>query len=353
MFSMKKTVLLLLITTFFVFSIVHAEQPRRYALKSAHIVYELTGNVSGEKQVWFDDYGMKYFEETNETTTIKMMGITNEQKEHKVTIHDGQTIYDIDMITKTGYKGTLPSLETLQDLAEDMTEAEQKQMADDIMNSLGGQKLGTETFLGKSCEVMEIMGVKSWIYNGITLKSEANMMGIVANETATKFEENIKVPASKFEPPQGITYEEMPSFGSMFSDEEYDDEEYEDEEDTDVPVPITFDEFKNGLSGISGAGYTQTMVMQEEGEYMAMYMSSMGAMIMITGSGYSSEEYESGFETFTHKGKTMKYGNISEGGNSISMLIMLYPAQKLMVSINSMSEMAKDDLIGIADKLEF
>jgi len=350
---MKKIIVSFLIIVIFTLSAVHAEQSRRYALKSAHIVYELTGNVSGEKKVWFDDYGMKYFEETNETTTIKIMGITSEQKEHKITIHDGQTIYDIDMIAKTGYKGTLPSMETLQDMAEDMTEAEQKQLADDIMNSLDGQKLGTETFLGKSCEVMEVMGVKSWIYNGITLKTEANIMGIVANETATKFEENIKVPASKFEPPQGITYEEMPSFGSMFSDEEYNDEEYEDEEDTDVPVPITFDEFKNGLSGISGAGYTETMAMEEDGQYMAMYMSGMGSMIMITGSGYSSDEYESGFETFTHKGKTMKYGNISEGGNSISMLIVLYPAQKLMILINSMSEMAKDNLIGIADKFEF
>ena len=353
MFSMKKTVLLLLITTFFVFSIVHAEQPRRYALKSAHLVYELTGNITGEKKIWFDDFGMKYYEETKETTTIKIMGITSEQKEHKITIHDGQTIYDIDMIAKTGYKGTLPSLEALQDMAENMTEAEQKQMADDIMNSLDGQKLGTETFLDKSCEVMEVMGVKSWIYNGITLKTEANIMGMVANETAIKFEENIKVPASKFEPPQGFTYEEMPSFGSMFSDEEYGDEENEDEEDADVPVPITFDEFKNGLSAISGAGYTQTMAMEEDGQYMAMYMSGMGSMIMITGSGYSTDEYETGFETFTHKGKTMKYGNIAEGENSISMFIVLYPAQKLMILINSMSEMAKDDLIDIADKLEF
>jgi hypothetical protein len=350
---MKKIIVSFLIIVIFTLSVVHAEQPRRFALKSAHIVYELTGNVSGEKKVWFDDYGMKFFEETNETTTIKMMGITSEQIEHKITIHDGQIIYDIDMIAKTGYKGTLPSLETLQDMAEDMTEAEQKQLADDIMNSLDGQKLGTEIFLGKSCEVMEVMGIKSWIYNGITLKSEANIMGIVSNVTVTKFEENIKVPASRFEPPQGITYEDMPSFGSMFSDEEYNDEEYEDEEDTDVPVPITFDEFKNGLSGISDARYTQTMVMEEDGQYMAMYMSGMGSMIMITGSGYSSEEFESGFETFIHKGKTMKYGNIAEGGNSISLLIVLYPAQKLMILINSLSEMAKDDLIDIADKLEF
>lgn len=331
----------------------HAEQAKRYALKSAHIVYELTGNITGEKEVWFDDYGMKYFEETNETTTIKIMGITSEQNEHTLVIHDGQTIYDIDMLTKTGYKGTMPSMDEMMDLSKNMNEAEQKQLADDIMESLEGQKLGTETFLGKTCEVIEIMGVKSWIYNGITLKTEANMMGMVANETATKFEENVKIPATKFEPLQGITYEDMPSYGDMFSDEDDEDTYYEDEEEADLPVPITYDEFKNGLNGLGSAGYTQTMVMQEDGQYMAMYMSGMGSMLMIIGSGYSSEDLDAGFESFTHKGKSMKYGNIAEGGNSISILVVLYPTQNLMITINSMSGMAKDDLIGIADKLKF
>lgn len=347
-----KKIIVLLIVVLSCFSAIHAEQPRRYALKSAHIVYELTGNITGEKEVWFDDYGMKYFEETVETTTVKMFGITSEQKEHNITIHDGQTIYDIDMIAKIGYKGTLPRMEALQDMAEDMTEAEQKQMTDDIMNSLEGQKLGKELFLGKSCEVMEVMGVKSWIYNGITLKSEANMMGIAANETATKIEENIKVPASKFEPPQDITYEDMPSFGNMFNDEE-DEDTYFDDEETNVPTPITFDEFKKGLSDLTSTGYTQTMVMQDEDEYMAMYMNGMGSMLMISAVGYIDKNDDEGFESFSHNGKPMKFVSITGGDNIVTMLIVLYPKNNLMISINSMSGLSKDELVTIADALSF
>ena len=349
---MKKIIVSILIIRIISFSVVYAEQTKRYAIKSGHIVYELTGNVTGEKEVWFDDYGMKSYEEENTSTTIKMFGITNTEKEHSIIIMDGETFYDIDMVTNTCYKGTLPSIEQMQNLANDMTEAEQKQMADDIMKSLDGQKLGEETFLGKTCEVMEVTGIKSWIYNGITLKTEANIMGIVSNETATKFEENVKVPASKFDPPKGITYEEMPSFGNMpgmVEDETY----YDDEENADVAVPISFDDFKKGLSNLSNSDYTQTMVMEEEGQYMAMYMSSMGAMLMISATGYISGEYEEGFESFSHKGTTMKYGSIAEGGATISMLLVLYPKNKLIILINSMSGISKDEFIDIADKLNY
>ena len=350
---MKKVILLMLIITFVVFSFLTAARNKRYAIKSAHIVYELTGNISGEKEIWFDDYGLKYFEEEKSTTTIKMFGITSEEKEHTIVIHDGETLYDIDMITKTGYKGTLPEMSHLRDMAQNMTEAEQKKLKDNVMNSLGGKELGTEKFMGKNCEVMEVMGVKSWIYNGITLKSEGNIMGVETKETATKFQENINVSATKFHPPSGITYEDMPSFGTMFDDEEDEDSYYEDEETDDVAVPITFDEFKSGLSDISSAGYTQTMVMQEDGDYMAMYMSGTGSMLMIMASGYTDEDDDEGFESFSHKGKTMKYGSMPGGDSSISMLIVLYPANKLMIDINSMSGMSKDELIKIAETLSF
>ena len=349
---MKKFIIFSLILCLFAYSFAAAAETRRYAIKSGHIVYELTGNVTGEKEVWFDNYGMKYYEEENSTTTIKMFGITNTEKEHRITIMDGEIIYDIDMLTKTGSKGTLPSMEQLQDMAEDMTKAEQKQLADDVMNSFGGKRLGTEKFLGKTCEVMEIMGMKSWIYNGLTLKSEVEVMGIVTNETATSFKENIKVPASKFDPPKGITYEDIPTFGNMFDSEgSEEDEEYEESES----VSISFDEFKNGLSGLSGSGYMQTMIMEEEDQYIAMYMKGMATSIMITATamGSADGETDEGFESFTHKGHQMMHAKLAEGGMNISVLVVVYPEKKLLISLNAMTDMSKEDLISIADKLKF
>ncbi len=351
---MKKVILLSLLLFLIAYSVACAAETKRYAIKSGHVVYELTGNINGEKEVWFDDYGMKYYEEENSTTTFKMFGITNTEKEHTIIIMDGETIYDIDMLTKTGSKGTLPSMEQLQDMADEMTKAEQKQLADDIMNSLGGKRLGTEKFLGKTCEVMEIMGMKSWIYNGLTLKSEVEVMGIVTNETATSFKENIKVPASKFDPPKGITYEDAPAFGNMFDSEGSEEDIYEEDEESES-VSITFDEFKKGLSDLSGSGYIQTMIMEEEDQYMAMYMKGMAASIMIsaTAMGDTDEENDEGFESFSHKGHQMMHSIIAERGMNISVLIILYPQKKLLISLNAMTDMSKEDLLSIADKLKF
>ena len=349
---MKKVILLSLLLFLIAYSVACAAETRRYAIKSGHVLYELTGNITGEKEVWFDDYGMKYYEEENSTSTIKMFGITNTEKEHTIMIMDGETFYDIDMLTKTGSKGTLPSMEQLQDMADEMTKAEQKQFADDIMNSFGGKRLGTEKFLGKTCEVMEIMGMKSWIYNGLTLKSEVEVMGIVTNETATSFKENIKVPASRFDPPKGITYEDVPAFGNMFDSEgSEDDEEYEESES----VSISFKEFQNGLSGLSSSGYMQTMIMEEEDQYIAMYMKGMAASIMITATaiGDADGETDEGFESFSHKGHQMMYAKIVEGGMNISVLVVVYPQKKLLISVNAMTDMSKEDLISIADNLKF
>ena len=349
---MKKVILLSLLLFLIAYSVACAAETRRYAIKSGHVLYELTGNITGEKEVWFDDYGMKYYEEENSTSTIKMFGITNTEKEHTIMIMDGENFYDIDMLTKTGSKGILPSMEQLQDMVDEMTKVEQKQFADDIMNSFGGKSLGTEKFLGKTCEVMEIMGMKSWIYNGLTLKSEVEVMGIVTNETATSFKENIKVPASRFDPPKGITYEDIPAFGNMFDSEgSEDDEEYEEGES----VSISFKEFQNGLSGLSSSGYMQTMIMEEEDQYIAMYMKGMAASIMITATaiGDADGETDEGFESFSHKGHQMMYAKIVEGGMNISVLVVVYPQKKLLISVNAMTDMSKEDLISIADNLKF
>lgn len=351
---MKKVILLSLLLCLVAYSFAGAAETRRYAIKSGHITYELTGNVTGEKEVWFDDYGMKYYEEENSTTTIKMLGITNTEKEHTITIMDGENFYDIDMLTKTGSKGTLPSMEQLQSMAENMTKAEQKQLADDVMNSFGGKRLVTEKFLGKTCEVMEIMGMKSWIYNGLTLKSEVEVMGIITNETATSFKENIKVPASKFDPPKGITYEDIPAFGNMFDSEGSEEDIYEEDEESES-VSISFEEFKKGLSGLSSSGYMQTMIMEEEDQYMAMYMKGMATSIMITATamGDADGETDEEFKSFSHKEHQMMYAKLSEGGINISVLVVVYPEKKLLISLNAMTDMSKEDLIKIADKLKF
>lgn len=76
-------------------------------------------------------------------------------------------------------------------------------------------KQGTEEVMGKTCDKYTMddptLKMKSTycVWNGIALKSEINMAGIVAKVTTKKIEENASVPATKFEIPKDIKITEM------------------------------------------------------------------------------------------------------------------------------------------------
>ncbi len=88
---------------------------------------------------------------------------------------------------------------------------------------------------------------------------------------------------------------------------------------------------------------------------MAMYMKGMAASIIIsaTAMGDADGETDEGFESFSHKGHQMMYSKIDEGGMNISVLVVVYSEKGLLISVNAMTEMSKEELLSIADKLKF
>jgi len=354
---MKKITLILILILLFACSTLLSKNANKYAIKSAHIKYDLTGNITGEKEVWFDDYGTKYYEEAKTTTTIEMFGIKNTEEEHKISITNDGIHYEIDMINKTGYKSKMPEMEAFRQYAENMSKEEQEKFKNDILDSFGGKMVGEEKFMGKECEIMEVMGRKSWLYKGITLKAEGSMMGVVNNEVATKIEENIDVPASRFEPTAGISYEEIPEYGSSM-DEEFEEEPYQEEDyEEGKPVPISLEEFKQGLVNIEKLGYkSQGFFNEDIDSYTAMFANDSKEILIIGATAYDDmDEDEEGveIETFSHKGKTMKYGIMSEEGQEIYVLLILYSDKDLVISLSSLEKLKKEGLVKIADELEF
>ncbi len=203
---MRRIVLLLSITCM-VFDTMAQPMRDLYGFKSGHIEYELTGNTTGTKTIWWDNYGAQSFTETNSVTRIEMFGIANETKIHSISVIDNDSYWTADLITKTGEKGSLSAL--IGDMAfeyENFGEDELEEAADKLLEDFDGERLGTEMFLGCDCEVISVWGNKSWICKGVILKSEVETMGVKANETAIRFETNIGVPASVFELRQGIDY---------------------------------------------------------------------------------------------------------------------------------------------------
>ena len=183
--------------------------PEKYAVKSGHVEYTLSGNTTGTKSIWWDDYGDKTYEEIKAVTEVKMFGMKNREEVHTVTVMVGNQFWSVNVIEGTGQKGVSETQNMAKSIAEDMTEEEAKQLEQQIMDALGGKKLGTETFLGHSCEILSVMGAKIWIYKGVVLKSKAKIMGIESNEVATLFDEDVNVPSSRFGPPAEVEYQDI------------------------------------------------------------------------------------------------------------------------------------------------
>lgn len=179
---------------------------KRYEIKSGIIETETSGTMNlGKETTYFEDYGRREAKYT--TTSVKIPGMNMEQTTNQLTIMDGDWMYSIDLDKKTGYKMKPP---VLGDLAEGQKTNDLGKVGMEMLEQMGGKKIGEEEILGKKCEVWEIPSVNSkiWIWKGITLKTETNIMGMEMNQKTTKLETNVSVPNEKFEIPGDVTISE-------------------------------------------------------------------------------------------------------------------------------------------------
>ena len=167
----------------------------KYAIKSGIVQYktEMMG-MEVMQTLTFDDYGKK--EATD--VEMEMMGV----KLHTVNLTKDGFIYNLDMVKNTGTKSPEINMANASIDFENLTE--------EMVKEMELKKLGTEEFLGKTCEKMSIdnkkMGMKGTflVYKGVALKSETDLGSMKMNLLAEKFEENPTIPAEKFEVPADI-----------------------------------------------------------------------------------------------------------------------------------------------------
>jgi hypothetical protein len=171
----------------------------KYAIKSGIVEYKTQMMGMDVKQVLtFDDYGKKEVTEM----LMEMMGT----KMHTISITKDGFQYTYDLEKKTGtkspyYSGGSSNID-FENLSAEMTK------------DMNLKKLGTEQYLGKTCEKMTVdyekMKMKGsfLVYKGVALKMDADVGTLKMNLLAEKFEENPEIPASKFEVPADVTIAE-------------------------------------------------------------------------------------------------------------------------------------------------
>jgi hypothetical protein len=378
---MRKIVMGLLLVV--AVSVSAAEKASQFAVKSGSIKYELSGNTTGTKTLCWDNYGESTRTEINSKSVTKMFGFSSEDKANTISVIVKDKFWMANLIDNKGQTGTLPYYKDMKDYVNGMSKAEQKQLEEDVLASMGGKRLAPEKFMGYKCEVISAMGVKVWLYKGVLLKSEANIMGIKNNEIATEVKFG-KVKKAMFKPSTAVKYQDFSQgthgktsgvgdLGGMFgalagavaADNSYDDDnDYDDDDDDDYelpPIAYSFAKFKKAVDGGKiPEGYSPIFggARNADGEYMANYMKGR-SIFCIAASSLIEEEIEDmeNFEKFKHKGLKCKFGNLEDQEDSDragTALIVDYPKHKMTVSlISAPAKLSKTELLKVIDSLKF
>ncbi len=182
---------------------------KRYDVKSGIVHYTTTtsGKVmgstisgSGTENLYFKDWGAVELVEVQSTQTseMKIFGKTKTKTDETHTINklDNGESFTVDFDHKTITHGRDAAMEMMM-----QTDTDAEDAGKSMMESMGGKKIGEEKYKSYDCEIWEIMGVKQWIYKGITLKTEATVLGITTLKEATSIEFNVSVPDKDFKLP--------------------------------------------------------------------------------------------------------------------------------------------------------
>ncbi len=174
---------------------------RRYEIKSGEITYKIEGGggfmgftskTSGTGHLYFTDWGDRELrEETVQTTT---MGKT--ETRHNIVKIEKQFVYSVDERHKKIIKQDITKL-----LKKDKSGKSMAMRGKEMMKEMGGKKIGSGKVLGYPCEIWEVMGSKTWIYKGIPLKTEADIMGFRHTQIATSAKFGVHIPADRFKLP--------------------------------------------------------------------------------------------------------------------------------------------------------
>ncbi|MGB9702255.1 MAG: hypothetical protein ACPL1A_05945 [Candidatus Kapaibacteriota bacterium] len=191
------------------FSNAYSIDMKKYQVKSGIVEYSISGIQTGKQTLYFDNWGLLSAEYTQATTTF--MGMTVPTNTLSLTTQEWT--YNIDLDKK---EGTKIANKEIEELMKSLQGKDLEEIGRKMLEKLNAKKIGNETFLGKNCEVWEIQKLSSkvWLYKYIPLKTISNIMGTITIE-ATKFEENVSIPADKLKVPSGIKITEQ-----KFTDEE-------------------------------------------------------------------------------------------------------------------------------------
>ena len=179
-------------------NLLHADT-KRYEVKSGIIEYTTTGSgemmgiktqMSGKSKLIFKDWGNV---ELHQSTTKSVVMGREEHTQDTTKIENGK-VYVVDYEQKLIIEHDPSSLMFSQH--KDLTKSSKE-----ILRDMGAKKVGEESVHGYTCQVWEMPQMKLWLYKGIALKSQANLMGITNTMEAIHIHLDVTVSDEEFKLP--------------------------------------------------------------------------------------------------------------------------------------------------------
>ncbi|MGB3007946.1 MAG: hypothetical protein WBC06_15635 [Chitinophagaceae bacterium] len=178
----------------------------RFGIKSAKVVTRTTlPNNMGYtvSTMYFVDHGKTSLTEV--VTNLKMQGAKSTPK--KYTLHKDFDMYSWEEGEKSGKKVNFSH-------AKDLSNMDFEKMPVDVLEEMKVKKGGTETFLGRTCDVLEMNSEvtgkgKLLTWKNIPMFSDMLTMGMKVVAEVTELIENPELEPAIFQLPEGVEFKEI------------------------------------------------------------------------------------------------------------------------------------------------
>ena len=172
-----------------------------YGIENARVEYAYSGAASGTKTTIIANWGM--YQRMEDNFSFNMDG--QARNLHSIDITSDSTVYALDMIEKKGTKSIF-DFDGFGTFTDDFKPEEKEDFQGSYILRTGGSKSGKETILDHECDVYQLpyMGMKIWLWKGLTLKSTMIMGADTMTITATNIDVDYTATTADFLPPSEI-----------------------------------------------------------------------------------------------------------------------------------------------------
>lgn len=186
-------------------------KPARFGWKSGHVILRYSGGLTGKREIYFDDWGLR---ESRLDSTVPAENVPG-PKQYTRLIATPDRFVMIDIPQKTGWTQNNESDEKY--LASDSSKS--FSLGEIIFRSSGGVRKPDEIVDGVKVTVLEMSQgdtkTKIWVRQGLVIKEKFTAKdggGFSVEPELMLF--NVDVPTSLWDVPAGIKLQERPNQGS-------------------------------------------------------------------------------------------------------------------------------------------